>query len=46
MSNEYLTAIKAAIGKKGEATEFNYEDRDSILYNIGVGSKSNELKYV
>ena len=32
--------------KEGEPTEFAYEDRDAILYNLGVGAKSKELKYV
>lgn len=45
-SNEYLDAIKAAIGKEGPPVEFKFEERDSILYNLGVGAKHTELKYV
>ncbi|KAG6013090.1 bifunctional hydroxyacyl-CoA dehydrogenase/enoyl-CoA hydratase fox2 [Claviceps lovelessii] len=45
-SNQYLDAIKAAIGKEGRPVEFKFEDRDSILYNLGLGAKPSELKYV
>lgn len=41
-----MKAIEKAVKEEGAATEFNYEDRDSILYNLGVGAKSTELKYV
>ena len=32
--------------KEGAATEYKYEDRDTILYNLGVGAKATDLKYV
>ncbi|KHN95719.1 Multifunctional beta-oxidation protein [Metarhizium album ARSEF 1941] len=45
-SNEYLDAIKAAVGKEGPPVEFKFEERDAILYNLGLGAKHTELKYV
>ncbi|KAK5998372.1 Peroxisomal hydratase-dehydrogenase-epimerase [Cladobotryum mycophilum] len=45
-ANEHLAAIKEALTQEGEATEFAYTDRDSILYNLGIGAKRAELKYV
>lgn len=44
--NEYLKAIDEALKQEGAPTEFKYEDRDSILYNLGVGAKRTDLKYV
>ena len=44
-SNEYLDAIKAAIGKEGPPVEFQFEERDAILYNLGLGAKATERKY-
>lgn len=45
-SNEHLDAIKEALKQEGQPTEFAYEERDSILYNLGVGAKRTDLKYV
>ena len=45
-SNEHLDAIKEALGKEGSPVEFTYTDRDSILYNLGLGANATELKYV
>ncbi|EHK43409.1 hypothetical protein TRIATDRAFT_33165 [Trichoderma atroviride IMI 206040] len=45
-SNEHLTAIAEALGKEGSPTEYSFTDRDVILYNLGVGAKRKELKYV
>ncbi|KAL7919720.1 NAD(P)-binding protein [Trichoderma austrokoningii] len=45
-SNEHLTAIAEALDKEGDATEYSFTDRDAILYNLGVGAKRQELKYV
>lgn len=45
-SNEHLDAIAKAIKEEGEPTEFKYEERDVILYNLGVGAKRTDLKYI
>lgn len=34
------------MGKEGPPVELRFEDRDSILYNLGLGAKHTELKYV
>ncbi|KAI1763657.1 NAD(P)-binding protein [Hypoxylon sp. FL1150] len=44
--NQYLEAQKKALAAKSPETEFAYTDRDSMLYNLGVGAKRTELKYV
>ncbi|KAH6607705.1 peroxisomal hydratase-dehydrogenase-epimerase [Trichoderma cornu-damae] len=44
--NEHLTAIAEALAKEGGPSEYTFTDRDAILYNIGVGAKRRELKYV
>ncbi|RDA90151.1 hypothetical protein CP533_2202 [Ophiocordyceps camponoti-saundersi (nom. inval.)] len=44
--NQHLEAIAEAVGKEGNPCEFKYEEKDVILYNLGVGAKSSELKYV
>lgn len=44
--NEHLAAIAEALKTEGPPTEFQYEERDAILYNLGVGAKHTELKYV
>ena len=46
MNQEILDAIDA--GKKAESkgTEFKYEERDALLYNLGVGAKRTDLNYV
>jgi multifunctional beta-oxidation protein len=31
---------------EGEGTEFKFEERDAMLYNLGVGAKRKDLKYV
>ncbi|KAJ9154739.1 Short chain dehydrogenase [Pleurostoma richardsiae] len=45
-SNEYLDAIQAALKAEPKGTEFNYTERDVMLYNLGIGAKRNELKYI
>ncbi|KAK6957703.1 bifunctional hydroxyacyl-CoA dehydrogenase/enoyl-CoA hydratase fox2 [Daldinia eschscholtzii] len=45
-SNKYLEAQKNALAAKSEPTEFTYTERDSLLYNLGVGAKRTELQYV
>ncbi|ROT38722.1 short chain dehydrogenase [Sodiomyces alkalinus F11] len=42
----YLAAIDAAIKAEPKPTEFVYTDRDVMLYNLGIGAKRTELKYV
>ncbi|KAK1635276.1 short chain dehydrogenase [Colletotrichum phormii] len=44
--SKYLDAIKAAQNAKGKGTEFQYEERDVMLYNLGIGAKRDQLKYV
>jgi multifunctional beta-oxidation protein len=44
--NEHLAAIAEALTKEGTPTEYAFTDRDAILYNLGVGAKRKELKYV
>ncbi|KPM34963.1 Peroxisomal hydratase-dehydrogenase-epimerase [Neonectria ditissima] len=44
--SEHLTAINEALKKEGAPTEFKYEERDAILYNLGIGAKRTDLKYV
>ncbi|KAI3398821.1 hypothetical protein diail_8512 [Diaporthe ilicicola] len=44
--NEYLDAIQTALKAESPATEFNFTERDVMLYNLGVGAKRNDLRYV
>ncbi|KAI0132251.1 hypothetical protein BJ170DRAFT_613094 [Xylariales sp. AK1849] len=44
--NEYLQAIAKAQSTKSLETEFSYSDRDSMLYNLGIGAKRTDLAYV
>ncbi|KAK9236024.1 hypothetical protein V1525DRAFT_408284 [Lipomyces kononenkoae] len=46
MSNKSSAQASSASTKTGPDFHFSYETRDLILYNIGVGAKSSELKYV
>lgn len=45
-SNQYLDAIQAALKAESPGTEFSYTDRDVILYNMGIGAKRTDLRYV
>lgn len=45
-SNQYLEAIAKAQQAPSPETEFSYTDRDSMLYNLGVGAKRTEIPYV
>ncbi|KXH55926.1 peroxisomal multifunctional enzyme, partial [Colletotrichum salicis] len=45
-NSKYLDAIKAAQNAEGKGTEFQYEERDVMLYNLGIGAKRDQLKYV
>lgn len=44
--NEYLRAIAKAKSTNGDESEFKFAERDAMLYNLGVGAKRNDLKYV
>ncbi|KAF3767397.1 hypothetical protein M406DRAFT_79835 [Cryphonectria parasitica EP155] len=44
--NQYLDAIQDALKKEGNPTEFKYGERDVTLYNLGVGAKRTDLRYV
>lgn len=46
MNQEILDNIAAAKTTKAEGTEFSYEEKDVILYNLGVGAKKTELPLV
>ncbi|KAF4984858.1 hypothetical protein FZEAL_11 [Fusarium zealandicum] len=43
--SEHLKIINETLKKEGNPTEFKFEERDVILYNLGVGAKSKDLKY-
>ncbi|OIW28375.1 NAD(P)-binding protein [Coniochaeta ligniaria NRRL 30616] len=45
-SNQYLAAIEKAKSATPKATEFKYTERDVILYNLGIGAKRTDLRYV
>ncbi len=38
--------VKEAKRQKVEPSDFTYDDRDIILYNLGVGANHTEMKYV
>ncbi|KAF2264046.1 NAD(P)-binding protein [Lojkania enalia] len=44
--NDYLSAIEQAKAAEAEGTPFQYDERDVILYNIGVGAKRTDLPLV
>lgn len=46
MNQEILDNIAAAKSAKASGTEFTYEEKDVILYNLGVGAKKTELSLV
>ncbi|KAF2489552.1 putative peroxisomal multifunctional beta-oxidation protein AoFox2 [Lophium mytilinum] len=45
-NQEILSAIEAAKAAKAEGTKFVYDDKDVILYNLGVGAKRTDLPLV
>lgn len=45
-ANQYLEAQEKALSAKSLVTDFTYADRDSMLYNLGIGAKKTELPYV
>ncbi|RMZ76692.1 hypothetical protein DV738_g4854, partial [Chaetothyriales sp. CBS 135597] len=42
----FLAAIEKAKQAKAQGTEFNYDDRDVILYNLSLGAKRTQLDLV
>jgi multifunctional beta-oxidation protein len=46
VNQEILDNIAAAKKAKAQGTEFKYEEKDVMLYNLGVGAKRGDLKYV
>ncbi|KAL0261716.1 bifunctional hydroxyacyl-CoA dehydrogenase/enoyl-CoA hydratase fox2 [Diplodia seriata] len=44
--NEILKNIEEAKKAKADGTEFTYDDRDVILYNLGIGAKRTDLPLV
>ncbi|KAK9321626.1 hypothetical protein V1517DRAFT_325953 [Lipomyces orientalis] len=47
MSNKSSsTSLPSTTDKTGPDFPFSYDTRDLVLYNIGIGAKSSELKYV
>lgn len=46
VNQEILDNIAAAKSAKANGTEFKYEDKDVILYNLGIGAKKTELPLV
>jgi multifunctional beta-oxidation protein len=46
VNQEVLDAIEAAKKAESNGTEFKYEERDVILYNLGIGAKRTELPFV
>lgn len=45
-NEEVLAAIEAAKKAQAEGTPFNYDERDVILYNLGLGAKRTDLSLV
>lgn len=43
---EVLENIEKAQGLQSEGTKFTYDDKDVILYNLGIGAKRTELPFV
>jgi multifunctional beta-oxidation protein len=46
VKQEYLDAIAAAKKAKANGTEFHFEERDVMLYNLGIGAKKTEIPLV
>ncbi|KAK8210193.1 bifunctional hydroxyacyl-CoA dehydrogenase/enoyl-CoA hydratase fox2 [Zalaria obscura] len=46
VNEEILANIEKAKKAQAEGTEFSYDDRDVILYNLGVGAKRTDLPLV
>jgi multifunctional beta-oxidation protein len=46
VNQEILDNIAAAKKAKAKGSDFKYEERDVILYNLGIGAKKTDLPYV
>lgn len=46
VDQEILDKIAEAKAAQANGTEFSYEERDVILYNLGIGAKRTDLPYV
>ena len=46
VNQEVLDAIEAAKKAQGNGSEFSYDDREVILYNLGLGAKRTDLPLV
>ena len=42
----YLKAIEDAKNATPTPSEFTFAERDAMLYNLGIGAKRTDLKYV
>lgn len=45
-ADDFLANIDAAKKMEGSATEFTYEEKDIMLYNLGLGAKKTDLALV
>lgn len=46
VNKKFLENIEKAKKLESEGTEFSYDDKDIILYNLSVGAKRSDLPYV
>jgi multifunctional beta-oxidation protein len=46
VNEEILASIENAKKAESKGTPFKYEEKDVILYNLGIGAKKTELPYV
>lgn len=46
VDEEILANIEKAKRLEGNGTEFSFEEKDVILYNLGIGAKKTDLPYV
>lgn len=46
VNDEILANIEKAKKIDGSGTEFSFEEKDVILYNLGIGAKKTDLQYV
>lgn len=46
VNQEILDNIASAKKAQAKGTEFSYEEKDVILYNLGIGAKKTDLPYV